>query len=65
MKKKSLVFFNKPWQHVAAAAIGLALAYALVSWGIDSGRLTAYFGAIVLGVLSIHHLVQAVKGYAR
>ena len=63
--KKAHTFFDKPWKHVIAAAFALAVAYALVSWGIDSGRLTAYFGAIVLTIVAIQQLVQAVKGYAR
>jgi hypothetical protein len=56
---------NKPWQHVIVAAVCLAVAYALASWGIDSGRLTAYFGAIVFGIVAISQLVRAVKGYAK
>jgi hypothetical protein len=64
MKKQS-TFINKPWKHAAVAAFSLAVSYAFVSWGIDSGRLTAYFGAVVCGILAINHAAKAMKGYAK
>ncbi len=64
MQKAANHFINKPWKHLAVAAISIALSYALVSWAIDSGRLTAYFGSIVLGIVAIHHTFRAAKGYA-
>lgn len=65
MKKAARTIFNKPWKHLLAALVGFVLAYVLASWGIDSGRLTAYFGAIVFGILAIQHTAKAIRGYAR
>lgn len=65
MKKKFARLYDKPWKHLGIALLGLVLAYGFVSLGIDSGRLTAYFIAIVLSIIAIHHIVEAVKGYAK
>lgn len=65
MQKAANRIINTPSKHLAVSILSLVLAYALVSWAIDTGRLTAYFGAIVLTIVAIHHSLQAVKGYAR
>jgi hypothetical protein len=64
VKQAERKIFNKPWKHLLVAAAGLALSYAFASWAIDSGRLTAYFLAIVLAVVAVYHTTKAVRGYA-
>ena len=62
--KKQPKIFDKPWKHIAIVVAAIVLSYGLVSWAIDSGRLTAYFGAIVFGIVAIHHAIEAAKDYA-
>lgn len=52
--------YDKPWKHLLAAVVGFCLAYAAASWAIETGRLTAYFIAIVLLVLSVRHVAGAI-----
>ncbi len=53
---------DKPWKNLVIGVVALGLSYAAASWGIDSGRLTAYFLAIVLAVVGVKHLIKAIKG---
>lgn len=59
--KKYTHTLSKPWQYILLSAVAFALAYGAASWAIDSGKLTAYFIAIVLAVLGIRSLIQAFR----
>lgn len=59
MKKIAHTLYDKPWKHMVAALVAIILAYAAVSWAIDSGRLLAYFATFVLLLLAINHVIKA------
>lgn len=59
--KKIAQTYDKAWKHILASAVSFALSYAAASWAIDSGRLLAYFLAIVLTILGIKHLISAFR----
>lgn len=54
-------FYDKPWKHALLALICFVIAYAMASWGLDSGRLTAYFLAIVFVIFGIKQVIRAIK----
>jgi len=61
MKRVIQKFQDKAWKHGVLSAILFLLSYGAGSWGIDSGRLTAYFIAIVLLILAIKQLIKAIR----
>ena len=66
MRKVVQRFQDKAWKHLLLGAIIFLIAYALASWAIDSGRLTAYFLSIVFFILGVRQLIEAAKkGYAK
>ncbi len=61
MKQVVKRFYDKPWKHAVLAIICFALAYVFASWAIDSGRLTAYFLAIIFIVFGTKQVIRAIK----
>jgi len=54
-------FYDKPWKHGLLAIICFVIAYGMASWGLDSGRLTAYFLSIVFLVFGVKQIIRAIK----
>lgn len=61
MKQIVKRFYDKPWKHGVLAIICFGIAYGMASWGLDSGRLTAYFLAIVFLIFGIKQAVKSIK----
>ena len=54
-------FYDKPWKHALLALICFAVAYTAASWGLDSGRLTAYFLSLIFIIFGIEQVIRSVK----
>jgi hypothetical protein len=54
-------FYDKPWKHAVLAVICFVVAYAFASWGLDTGRLTAYFLSIMFLIFGIKQVIRSVK----